>query len=362
MAPTRSKKRKSTESTASSVDMQSFPAPPRMVPTKTRSPIRTPPSNRSPIKKARAGITLGQKQALIDNLQLEITERARKLRAQYMLQAQGLRTRIEIRVNRIPTALRRAKMGELLQKHSETAAKSTNRNPQRVVKANSPAKNRMEDLREQSRASPSPRRAPKRLSDEISSIDKENEDVENPKKRLRPGPPSHGSSREKLQPSQVLSPRSANSRTLPRSPIRPSGPPSKSVPARPASPLKPSATGGPSSMLTNMVEKAKSTRGPAARKAPTTIAATAGAGRGRRAPAAPAPAPRAARGRGSAISDSSDSSNATVVRKPMPPRKEPAKRTVMSTLKGMGGGGTRKAPAAKAAAPATGTRVLRKRN
>jgi hypothetical protein len=69
MAPTRSKKRKSTEST-SSVEVQGFPAPPQIVAAKTRSPARTPPS-RSPIKKVRMGITVGQKQALIDNLQLE---------------------------------------------------------------------------------------------------------------------------------------------------------------------------------------------------------------------------------------------------------------------------------------------------
>jgi len=65
MAPTRSKKqRKSTESTTS------VEAPSQTVATKTRSPARTPP-NRSPIKKVKMGITLGQKQALIDNLQLE---------------------------------------------------------------------------------------------------------------------------------------------------------------------------------------------------------------------------------------------------------------------------------------------------
>ena len=46
-----------------------------------------------------------------------VTERARKLRAQYALQAQGLRTRIEIRVNRIPTSLRSATMGDLLAKY-----------------------------------------------------------------------------------------------------------------------------------------------------------------------------------------------------------------------------------------------------
>lgn len=72
MAPTRSKKPKSTESTGS-VDIQKFPVPPQMIPTKTRSPARTPPNNRSPIKKQKMGITLAQKQALIDNLQLEST-------------------------------------------------------------------------------------------------------------------------------------------------------------------------------------------------------------------------------------------------------------------------------------------------
>ncbi|THC94787.1 hypothetical protein EYZ11_005733 [Aspergillus tanneri] len=75
---------------------------------------RTPTS--PPRKKLR--ITRNQKQALIDNLQLEITERARKLRAQYSLQANDLRARIERRVNRIPIALRKANMGELLEKHS----------------------------------------------------------------------------------------------------------------------------------------------------------------------------------------------------------------------------------------------------
>ncbi len=48
-----------------------------------------------------------------------VTERARKLRAQYALQAQSLRTRIELRINRIPTSLRQANMGELLGKYQE---------------------------------------------------------------------------------------------------------------------------------------------------------------------------------------------------------------------------------------------------
>ena len=49
-----------------------------------------------------------------------VTERARKLRAQYALQAQSLRTRVESRVNRIPKNLRTAKMGELLLKYAES--------------------------------------------------------------------------------------------------------------------------------------------------------------------------------------------------------------------------------------------------
>jgi hypothetical protein len=86
-----------------------------------------------PAKRMR--LTQTQKQALIDNLQLEsewnlclkgqssadrsaVTERARKLRSQYALQANDLRSRIERRVNRIPLSLRTATMGELLEKHS----------------------------------------------------------------------------------------------------------------------------------------------------------------------------------------------------------------------------------------------------
>lgn len=100
-----------------------------------QSPAITPPHD-SQYKTLR--ITQAQKQALIDNLQLEgmraesphtyhsrlikfhqVTERARKLRAQYALQAQSLRTRIELRINRIPTSIRKANMGELFAKYQE---------------------------------------------------------------------------------------------------------------------------------------------------------------------------------------------------------------------------------------------------
>ena len=104
--------------------------------------IRTP--ERSPIKKSMM-ISQGQKQALIDNLQLEgthrylslsfslltfvVTERARKLRAQYALQAQSLRTRVELRVNRIPTALKKTNLSQLLEKHMEAQKKDQEPKP-----------------------------------------------------------------------------------------------------------------------------------------------------------------------------------------------------------------------------------------
>ena len=96
---------------------------------------------RSQITKRKMGITSRQKQALIDNLQLEsrcsasstrrvarltrlpVTERARRLRAGYNLQAQVLRSRIEVRLNRIPTALRKLTLGELLDKLTEQQRK-----------------------------------------------------------------------------------------------------------------------------------------------------------------------------------------------------------------------------------------------
>lgn len=60
------------------------------------------------------GVGLGWKQTADKQA---VTERARKLRAQYALQAQGLRTKLEIRIHRIPAALRKAKLGDLIEKH-----------------------------------------------------------------------------------------------------------------------------------------------------------------------------------------------------------------------------------------------------
>ena len=135
MAPSHTKKRNSTIEDESSA--HSPTVSPRLF---TTTPTRNP-------QKAAIGITQAQKQALIDNLQLEsmypidpirqsdsslVTERARKLRAQYALQAQSLRTRIELRINRIPTSLRKANMGELFEKYkvaSKLEEKTTSEGP-----------------------------------------------------------------------------------------------------------------------------------------------------------------------------------------------------------------------------------------
>lgn len=200
------------------------------------------------------------------------------------------------------------------------------------------------------------------FSDEF---DQENENIGIPKKRVRgqaPAPPARTTSRPQI-PSQVLSPRSANSRTLPQSPILPSMP-TKAAITRPISPLKsaaPMTAGGPASILTSMVEKAKTTRGTGTRKVTTgsnsSSSTTAGAGRAKKA-SHPA-ATKTTRPRN--VSDTSDGSTATTVVTKAVEKKPTTKRTVMGTIKGFGGAAVRKTPAAKTAAPATATRVLRKR-
>jgi len=195
----------------------------------------------------------------------------------------------------------------------------------------------------------------------VSTADKENEDVENPKKRTKQvaNPVARTASR-KVPASQVLSPRSANSRTIVRSPIRPTtamAGANKSFLARPTSPLKPGVplpVGGAAGILTNMVEKAKTRGAAATRKATDTSAA----GRSRKAP--PSTAMNSNTGR---ISDSSEGSNGTVIRKPiLPTKKEPVKKSVMGTLRGMAAKKTASGPAVPPKSTAPAGRVLRKRN
>ncbi|KAL6234764.1 hypothetical protein BDW75DRAFT_211430 [Aspergillus navahoensis] len=216
------------------------------------------PTNSPPKKRMR--ITRSQKQALMDNLQLEITERARKLRAQYALQAQDLRARIERRVNRIPVALRKANMGELLEKQNASLrAQLENPSPK---KYRSPAKGSRNftamsasGRKKAATVSPSPRRVRKQHSPAGIYSDKENapasgeqlDVLKNPKRRAKPGAAA-GTSRVVSQEVRgadyrILSPKSSNSRTYPQSPLL--RPPEKAQPSsylsRPMSPLKPSS-------------------------------------------------------------------------------------------------------------------------
>ncbi|KAJ5937561.1 hypothetical protein N7454_003903 [Penicillium verhagenii] len=199
-----------------------------------------------PVKKL--CLTQDQKQALIDNLQLEITERARKLRSQYALQANDLRSRIERRVNRIPISLRKANMGELLDKHNASLAKAQSASPPRKA---SPAKSQRPIPTIGSidqTLSPAGTRT-RRPSHDGHYSDKENggpECLSNPKRRGK-APAVGGTSRVVSQEvrgndHRILSPKSLNSRTYPQSPFRAS--PEKGQPSylsRPTSPLKPSS-------------------------------------------------------------------------------------------------------------------------
>ncbi|KAI9367544.1 Borealin N terminal-domain-containing protein [Aspergillus egyptiacus] len=214
----------------------------------------TTPTN-PPTKKMR--ITRSQKQALIDNLQLEITERARKLRAQYALQAQDLRGRIERRVNRIPVALRKANMGELLDKHNASLRAQLEGSPKKYASPRKASRNvpmTASGRKKAATVSPSPRRVRRHSPTGIYS-DKENapaageqlDVLKNPKRRAQPGA-AGGTSRVVSQEVRgadyrILSPKSSNSRTYPQSPLRAS--PEKPQPpvylSRPMSPLKPSS-------------------------------------------------------------------------------------------------------------------------
>ncbi|KAK7423329.1 hypothetical protein QQX98_001120 [Neonectria punicea] len=352
MAPVRPKQRASNATADQKVS------------TRTNSP--STPHHRSPIKKRRGGISLHQKQALIDNLQLEITERARRLRAQYNLQAQGLRSRIEIRVNRIPVSQRKVKMGDLLLRYLEQEEKRSARSQAPVPTRANPTR----PTHATTLAAKPTGRAQKRMSDAISG-NKENDFEQAAKKRVR------GAQTADVRPAQILSPTSSNQRLNNR--IRPASPVKSGI-ARPASPLKNSGTGSTRStatnMLSSMVEKAKATRAGTARKVTTTSntssssSSTTAATRTRRAaaPASRAPASRPATRnarRASANSETSDGSNGTVVKRGAVSKAAPAKKGVMNSIRRGVTGGTRKAAtktAAPAAAPAASTgRVLRKR-
>ncbi|KAL8873020.1 MAG: hypothetical protein Q9174_001439 [Haloplaca sp. 1 TL-2023] len=350
-----------------------------------QSPARTP--THSPSKRP-IMIFQGQKQALIDNLQLEVTERARKLRAQYALQCQSLRTRIGLRVNRIPTAMRKANMGELWVKHLESikqppaaSAKRSSTELDTASKQQPPAKaaHTLSDSRPtiKNTAPPPPSRGNKRTSDHFAADD-DKENTPDPTAPLSHKKRPKHNNVQSSNPSTVLSPKSSN--IAHQSPARPQlGSPQKSYLSHPTSPLKPSAgfeamkvaspakaaamvaaaASSSSTTANTNTEKPRATRtrGAATAKSTKTAATT-------KAKAPTAAVTRAKRGaepvkeEGSrTVSAASNVSNATTV-----VRKAPA--TAGAKGKAKAAVGKKAAPAAaatKAEEPAQGRRVLRKR-
>ncbi|ERF70216.1 hypothetical protein EPUS_00404 [Endocarpon pusillum Z07020] len=392
----------------------------------------------SPARK-RMKISQSQKQALIDNLQLEITERARHLRAHYALQASDLRSRIERRINRIPLSLRKANMGELLAKYADTtiakqmpqAGDSTKALPAVPAAENHrPLPAIPRDLASSAAKpansnGPTPVKAPRKRSSEIAILsDKENEptveadELSNPKnpKRTKTAAgtkPRAASRTKKTNAGNVLSPKSHNSRTLPRSPIKdmqppPQSPSKPSYLARPTSPLKPAsplktaasaATSAISASLHGMVEHARRGAGNAAaglrRTASKEKAATAAVAASAHDKGKMAPPPRRAAAAAqqqqqqqqperplsqvsnhSAASNWTATSSATTVITKKTVGKGKTTLSATSTRKATGPMNTKSAAAKGAAAkaagapakkvvvaePAAGRRVLRKRN
>ena len=358
-------------------------------------------------------ITQSQKQALIDNLQLEITERARGLRAHYALQCADLRARIERRINRVPIALRKAKMGELLHKHSVPVQPKANTTatvspkkfgasgmtiPDQALPSGlrSPTSKLPSPIRHvQQPLSSTPRGKKRKTSDIVIAADKESEAEQqaaqaddlavhkNPKraKTAAGGAARHISRGDK--PSNVLSPKSHNSRTLPQSPIKEYNPalssPAKTSyiarpvsPLKPASPLKTAATAASSAISASfhgMMEHAKRSGNATASKLTRTAsqekqntAAAAKSGK-----MLPPPRPGTARS-ASAQSTSSSGSATTVVKKGTGLRaatkaavtKATAPKTAMksTTATAVSAHGKK----VVVAEPAAGRRVLRKRN
>ena len=209
-------------------------------------------------------------------------------------------------------------------------------------------------------------------SDAMEVVDKENmsepaKDIPNPKKRSKA---TKAPSRQVTNPPTVLSPKSANSRTLPQSPIRPTlGSPQKSHLLYPTSPLKqfsPVKTGSPAkaaaaaataNLAAMVVDKPKTGRSKAGVNRKPTNPSTAAKGGTVRAKCGVIPAQEPETMRNvSNTSNISSTSNATTVVKNA--RKAP---TNTSRKNDIGVRAVGKKLAAGAEAPPPGRRVLRKR-
>ena len=321
-------------------------------------------------------------------------------------------------------SLRKANMGELLSKHSEiTASPPSVAVPQTVVVPATTYNTTTNVSTSKSRPLPSVPQAPsskpsspvrpaasasrpaKRVSnDEVHIIsDKENDDsagqstdalptLKNPKRVKAGGPVSRAASRTD-KANSVLSPKSHNSRTLPRSPIKayPSPTKQQSYIARPTSPLKPAsplktaasaATSAISASLHGMVEHAKRGAGATARGLTRTASKeklmTSKTAKSMPPPARPAPQPYQMQEPTRTISSASSHSNSsnvsasststTVVKKGGKVVTAVAQNTTEKRSAAAGRPALKKAAATTAAKkvvvaePAAGRRVLRKRN
>ncbi|RMZ19111.1 hypothetical protein D0859_16900 [Hortaea werneckii] len=217
---------------------------------------------RSPAK-TMTGITEAQKQALVDNLQLEITERARKLRAQYAMQAQGLRTRLEMRVNRIPQGLRKRNIQDLLDEHAQREKPQ----PAPPVPASNTEPTTYPPPTIKKTPNSHPTTSPTRKS---APKPQQQQQIRN----LPPAPPPAKSP----HPPGILSPRSHNSRTLPKSPIKPTG---EKEPSKFLSPTKATTTtvaGGPGSRAPSRAQQQQqpANKRPVSRTSTTTSRRSAG--------------------------------------------------------------------------------------
>ncbi|KAL5401850.1 hypothetical protein PMIN03_011165 [Paraphaeosphaeria minitans] len=196
-------------------------------------------------------LTAEAKAAVRDNLQLELKARAEKLVAMCEAQVASLRSRLERRVNRIPNSKRTMTLLELLQPSASGPTKAAKTSPLKkeaeptAVLAPVPTRTATQPAARKTRTAPAktapaaavaavaPKPAPKaavrgkkRPSDDG---DKENEELNVPKKRVKatnkpaaPAPaPAARSTRaasKKVAPSanHVLSPKPTNSRPATR--------------------------------------------------------------------------------------------------------------------------------------------------
>jgi hypothetical protein len=221
-------------------------------------------------------------------------------------------------------------------------------------------------------------------SNEMLNSDKENQgiDLDLPKKRTKvtkvtkvvsavPSYSTHtataGPSR-KVNPSQVLSPKSHNSRTLPSSPLKAPSP-GKSYLARPVSPAKPAApqmTMAHANASSIMPPPEKSLRGAKSQRTTSKTTVT-GSVRGRNAvatdaalPPLPPPKPRSrARAPSSGSTSSGTSAGTTIMKKPAPAK---TRTGLMSKVTGLASAAGRKAAGPSKKDPAQpAKRVLRSR-